>query len=408
MLIADLILAVAAIYAFFWAAYVLALPMWARLRGAQRDATLWPSNADHLHIAILVPAHDMQGELGRCIASLQSSGYPPDRLEIYVVADHCSDDTAAVAIRMGAKALERNDDPPGKSYAIAWALEQLAKHGIDPDLYVIVDATVEVHPGFLDALAVRARNGADIIVGHAFVDPSKQQWFIRCMGLTLAHRRLQNESRERLGLSSLIEGRGMAYSRSYIKRFGWSLAMPETALGGSHPTEDWRHGVRAVGNGYRVAFAAGARVSTPLRSTLAAASKQGLRWERGRIGNASSYGLGLLREGVKERDRLKIFAALDSIQPPVAVLAGLSLLVLVSATLVKGTSAGVLAFGLPALMAGCYATMVIARGRRDGIALWTLIWAPVYLVWRCLIFAASFVRTDRFRRGRSAGEQGER
>lgn len=406
MLIANFILLIAAAYAAFWSIYVLVLPLWARLRNGGHDQMARLSRDVVPRIAVLVPAHDMQGEIAGCISSLRSTGHPEDKLEIYVIADHCADETAKVAIGAGAKVLVRDQNPPGKSYAISWALDQLETQGIDPDLYVIVDATVEVHPDFLAALAARAQSGADIIVGHAFVDPAKQQWFVRCMGLTLAHRRLQNQSRERLGLSSLIEGRGMAYCRSYIKRFGWALAMPEAAFGGSHPTEDWRHGVRAVANGYRVAFADGARVSTPLRSTLAAASKQGLRWERGRIGNAASYGVELLRQGLRERDRLKIFAALDAIQPPVAVLGGLSLLVFVSAILLNGLSGVTLVFGLPALLAGCYAMMVVARGRNDGIALWTLLWAPVYLAWRCLIFVVSLFRLDRFRPDRAGNSRG--
>jgi hypothetical protein len=208
------------------------------------------------------------------------------------------------------------------------------------------------------------------------------------------HRNLQNWSREKLKISALLTGCGMAFSRVYIQRFGWSLALPKTQ--GSHPTEDWRHAVRAVEEGYRVAHADRARVSTPLRSSLAEATQQGARWERGRLLNAGTYALRLLWIGLCQRNRLKVFAALDAMQPPVAILASLSIAVAVLAYLFFFQTLLLKAIAyLPMMLIALYGATVVIRGRQEGVSLSTVTWAPVYLIWRCSAFILAWAFLDR-------------
>jgi hypothetical protein len=105
-------------------------------------------------------------------------------------------------------------------------------------------------------------------MAHTMVDPTNQKWFARCLGLTLAHRNLQDAARERLSLSALVCGRGMAFGKEYIEKHGWRLALPSESIAGTHPTEDFRHGVRLAEHGYRVAFAPMRTSYTPLRQSL--------------------------------------------------------------------------------------------------------------------------------------------
>ena len=209
------------------------------------------------------------------------------------------------------------------------------------------------------------------------------------------HRNLQNLARERLGLSALVEGRGMAYSREYIDRFGWSLALPTATDAIAHPTEDWRHGVRLVEHGYRVAFAEDAHVYTPLRETLSAATQQGMRWERGRMANAATHGLNVLGQAIRDRKVRMMFAALDAIQLPVAVLGAVTVLAGLLAVALPGP-AWFRALGLaPVIMVGIYGIFVIAQGQREGIRASAIAWAPVYVLWRCASFVLAFVATGR-------------
>jgi cellulose synthase/poly-beta-1,6-N-acetylglucosamine synthase-like glycosyltransferase len=337
----------------------------------------------------------METHIGACLAALRASDYPADRLAILVVADHCKDRTATLARESGATVLERIDGPPGKTYALAWTFDSLRQAGLTHDFYVVTDATARVDRGFLQALARLLQTGEDIVVGHSIRATDATQWFAKCLGLTLVHRNLQNWARERLGLSSLIEGRGMAYSRRYIAKHGWSLAVPSQAEAGQHPTEDWRHGVRVVEHGYRVAYADDARVYTPLRDTLGAATRQGIRWERGRQLNAITHGLQLLKNALTTRDRTTFFAALDAIQLPVAILGALCIAV---AALVIAFPGGpwLTALGLaPLVLMACYGILVTLRGRAAGIPVSTVLWAPFYLLWRLASFLLAWVPAGR-------------
>jgi cellulose synthase/poly-beta-1,6-N-acetylglucosamine synthase-like glycosyltransferase len=387
----EILWAVATAYATIWASYVLLIPLLAVLRGS--TGALSTSRGNTPAIVVIVPAHNMSSVIERCVNSLQANDYPMGQVDIYVVADHCTDDTSARARSSGASVLVRDDGPAGKTYTLAWTLEALKERNIDPDLYAIVDATARVDTGFLGAMVALWQQGENMIVSHPVVDAANQKWFAKCLGLTLAHRNVQNWSRQRLGLSAFIEGRGMAYSRAYVQRYGWSLAVPTSSRSGSHPTEDWRHGVQAVEQGNRVAFADDARVITPLRDSLTAATKQGVRWERGRMANAASHAVRLLIRGIRKRNSIMVLAALDAIQPPVAILGALC--VGLAAFSVFSSSAHIGAGLIPLTLVGLYGVIVVVQGHKDGIHPSTVLWTPVYLTWRCVAFILAWGFLDR-------------
>ena len=103
-------------------------------------------------IAVLVPAHNeskgMLGTLDDIKAQLRSG----DRL--LVVADNCTDDTAAVAKVAGAEVTERHDLARiGKGYALDWGLQHLS---VDPpEIVIVIDADCRLATNTLD----QARNG---------------------------------------------------------------------------------------------------------------------------------------------------------------------------------------------------------------------------------------------------------
>jgi cellulose synthase/poly-beta-1,6-N-acetylglucosamine synthase-like glycosyltransferase len=376
------------LYVLAWAAYVVAMPVSGHLRARRgRSATPNSDRTGQPNVVVIVPAHDAEQTIVSCIKSIKQSQYSPDKLSILIVADHCADQTIALAESENVGVLVRDENPAGKTYSIAWALNRLSsnEHLKAYDLYLIVDSTAKISAGFIEHVAEKWRHGEDVIVGKAVVDRENQKWFAQCTGLTLTHRSLQNRSRERLGLSSLIEGRGMAYSREYIKRFGWTLAVPDSTSG-NHPTEDWRHGVLMVQSGVRAAFADDAVVYTPLRGTLRAATQQGVRWERGRSQNASTNAIRVLKDGFLEANALKFFAGLDAVQPPVAVLAGMALMAFIAAVGFAQSSVVLWVGVAPLFFVGLYGLLVIFRGRRDGIQLLNLAWAPAYIGWRCFAF----------------------
>jgi hypothetical protein len=58
---------------------------------------------------------------------------------------------------------------------------------------------------------------------------------------------------------------------------------------------------------------------------------------------------------------------------------------------------------LPLVMIIVYAAAVVVRGRQDGIPIRTLLWAPVYVLWRCYSFVLAMSSARSFN---AAGDKG--
>src|SRR2546430_4653158 len=94
---------------------VLAVASLRRLPAPRRPARL-------PRLVVLVPAHDEEQLIGRCVASLRAQSYPAVHYRVVVIADNCRDATALLAAAGGAEVLVRRDDrAPGKGQALRWA-----------------------------------------------------------------------------------------------------------------------------------------------------------------------------------------------------------------------------------------------------------------------------------------------
>ena len=79
-------------------------------------------NKTHKFMAI-IPAHNEEKVVRNLIESLKEQNYPKELLDIYVIADNCTDKTAEIARDAGAIVYERNDpEHKTKGYAMQWFL----------------------------------------------------------------------------------------------------------------------------------------------------------------------------------------------------------------------------------------------------------------------------------------------
>ncbi|MFT3967647.1 MAG: glycosyltransferase, partial [Sphingobium sp.] len=110
--------------------------------------------------AVLMPAHDEAAGIGRAVADVLAQLRPCDRL--LVVADNCTDDTAAIARALGACVLER-DDPlsRGKSHALKFGRRFMREDGEwnGVAVVILVDADCSPAPGALGRLAAASAGG---------------------------------------------------------------------------------------------------------------------------------------------------------------------------------------------------------------------------------------------------------
>jgi len=59
------------------------------------------------HLVCVIPAHDEANGIARCVQNLRLAT-AARTAEVVVIADNCSDQTAAVALSAGARVIERN------------------------------------------------------------------------------------------------------------------------------------------------------------------------------------------------------------------------------------------------------------------------------------------------------------
>lgn len=112
-------------------------------------------------VAILIPAHDEGGYIAACLDALLQSDAVPGRVGVAVIANACTDDTAAVARGFKAALDARGWDlnvietaTPGKLNAL-----NLGEAATKADIRIYLDADVIVSPALVGEL-VRALQGS--------------------------------------------------------------------------------------------------------------------------------------------------------------------------------------------------------------------------------------------------------
>lgn len=293
-------------------AYLLSLVVAARL---ERRAPHPEPRAD-VRFVVLVPAHDEAADIEAAVHATLALDYPSDRFTVVVVADNCTDSTAAIARRAGAEVLERVEpDRRGKGQALAWALERvLAGPGVDA--VAVVDADCRPSANLLGAFAAHLHAGAsavqaDYVVANAAHSSAAA---LRYAGFALMNT-LRPLGRSRLGLSAGLYGTGMAFTREQLERVPWTAYSL---------TEDREYHLRLVAAGERVRFVPEASVASPMPISASTAESQLQRWESGRLRLLVSA-LPELARGLRSAPRIAVVeASLEPLVPSQALLAALA------------------------------------------------------------------------------------
>ena len=88
---------------------------------------------------VLISARNEENVIANLVQSIRRQDYPAELVDIYVIADNCSDSTATVASEAGANVFIRHDlDNIGKGFALDYAIERIFKEQGE-DYYVSVD-----------------------------------------------------------------------------------------------------------------------------------------------------------------------------------------------------------------------------------------------------------------------------
>jgi cellulose synthase/poly-beta-1,6-N-acetylglucosamine synthase-like glycosyltransferase len=356
---------------------------------------LWPRSTRRLdsgkfsgRAVILMPAHNEEAVIGDTLASLMPTLGP--HCSVLVIADNCSDRTAQLAREAGAEVLERfNTELRGKGYALQSGLDHLTQN--PPEIVLVIDADCQVDPELVQRLIAQVATTGQPAQAYAhFMAPAGTARLNAVSELALKFRGLIRPlGALRLGAPCQLYGTGMA--------FPWQ-ALVDVPWGGDHLVEDLQFGIDLLLKGYRPRFCPEVSVRSDLPTTVAGFQSQRTRWEQGHLQVLTSQSPRLLWGALRQSSGALLWAALDLLVPPLALLV---LVWLAVAALTCGAwSLG--AGPLPLVVMGCSGTLLLLALLtgwwafcRQEIPLRVLLSAPWYVARKVPMYLRILFRPER-------------
>lgn len=346
-------------------------------------------------IAILIPAHNEALLIADTVGNALQQDYSAEAMTVFVIADNCSDDTAALARAAGARVLERQGNP-GKGQGLHDALGLLLEE--DWDAFLVMDADSHLDPATLRALNDALAAGSRAVqIRYGVLNPT-QSIRTRAMELsTASFNALRPLGKASLGLSAGINGNGFCLSRDTVRQ------VPYLA---HSIVEDIEYHMLLLKAGIRVDFLDRVWVKAQMPVGGRGAQVQRVRWERGRIITIRNYAPALLRAWLGGHTRA-LDGLIDVLMPPVSLV----VLALLPALLAGDFAQRAVAFAGLAILALHYA---LAAWRYGSVMdLFMLVgYIPWYVLWKTWVVVASllteknlpWIRTDRQQHQTTAGK----
>lgn len=328
-------------------------------------------------IAVIVPAYNEEKGLAVCLESLKRCC---DQSDIVVVADNCTDNTAAIATEEGVRVLVR-DDPQqrGKGRALSFAFETLMQEEFD--FFAVIDADSIVSKNFICSLRRGFGDGADAVQCRYVIGSGGSSWRGRLLHVaTTMFNVVRTRGRAFYGLSVGILGNGFALRRKVLEE------VPYSADG---IAEDLEYHLLLVANGFVVDYVDRTTVQSPPPPTSVGFSKQRTRWEGGRLALVRSWTPGLVSE-IGEGDTKLVEPLVELLTPPLSYYSIFVLAGVASGSVVGAISSGI---GLAVLAMHVGAAFWIGKlSMRDAGA---LAWAPLYIVWKVVKIPSIVVNSGK-------------
>jgi 1,2-diacylglycerol 3-beta-glucosyltransferase len=367
--------------------------LWVTGRAANRQPP--SSTGIQEPIAFLVPAHDEALLIERCVRSLLAQSYPKHLLRVVVVADNCTDATAALARNEGATTLERSDPGRGgKGFAIEWALGRIGLS--EREAVVIIDADTIVEPDFSTELmrwAPLANRAMQVFDG---MSNEFETWLTRLAGLfTRSRYGIALPLKAGARLSCPLTGDGIVLGSEMLRRHPWRVVTI---------TEGWELYARLTLSDVVIDFAPGSRLYAQESQSMAQSGSQRERWSAGRTAVLRLYWREILtKPGLRFLQRLDLFAELTSLGP--SVRGALGILGAAVSVMLPSPAKWVLVamFATAIVQPGLYAALALRDHPAPAATIVALLRLPGYALWRSWVgvralFKAGkgkWVRTDR-------------
>jgi cellulose synthase/poly-beta-1,6-N-acetylglucosamine synthase-like glycosyltransferase len=239
------------------------------------------------YLRVVIPAHDEGKVISGVLGDLAGSSYRGDRVDTWVLADRCTDDTVRIATDAGVSVAERHGGPPGKGAALAWYLdEQPLASG---EALVVFDADNRIGPDVLGRIADELDTGHEVV--QCYLDVANPDGSLLAEAAALSYwagNRMVQLARSNLGWSADLGGTGMAMTDELLDRVGGF---------GESLTEDQEIGARIVLSGERVEWLHDVKVEDEKPTSLGVTVQQRARWMSGKRSARREHLGDLVRSG---------------------------------------------------------------------------------------------------------------
>ena len=337
-------------------------------------------------MAVIVPAHDEEMQIGATVRALCGELAPGDRL--LVVADNCQDRTAAMAREAGAEVIERQSAAQrGKGFAMSFGVAHLQAD--PPEVVVLVDADCQVVHGRLALLAEVAKSaGVAVQADYLIAAPATAGRLASVNAFAiLVRNRVRPLGLQRMAGSCRLTGSGMAFPWGVLRD---APAMKENLV------EDLALGLELTLRGLPPRFCSEVRVRSELPSGARAGMGQRRRWEHGQLHTMGQYLPRLLVAFLRRPRRAPLGLALDLLVPPLALFVMIQLALFA----VVGTAAFLgFASRLPVLISAASAGLLLLSVGlawlffgRETLPLGTALRIPLYVLWKVGLYASFMVK----------------
>ena len=332
--------------------------------------------------AVLISARNEEAVIANLIESVRRQSYDLGLVTTFVVADNCTDATAAVAAQAGAIVFERFDTSKvGKGYALNYLLREIDKLFPERpfDGYFVFDADNVLEENYIEEMNKVFSSGYEIVTsyrnsknfGDNWISSGYALWFLR-------ESQYLNHARMKLGTSCAVSGTGFLFSQKVLDECGgWNFFLL---------TEDIEFTVHNVVRGRKIGYCHEAVLYDEQPTGFRQSWRQRLRWARGYLQVFGKYG-GRLLSGIAHGS----FSCFDMTMNimPAAVLSFVGVLVNGTAAvagLATGQDVSIVGESLLTMLVNSYVTLLIIGGSAT-ISEWKRIYTPA---WKKIAFTLTF------------------
>lgn len=240
--------------------------------------------------AVIIAARNEELVIGQLIKSIKNQKYPEKLVDVFVVADNCTDNTARVAEEAGAIVKERfNQDKVGKGYALDYMFKIIEREYSSRKYngYFVFDADNLLDVNYIAEMNKTFNQGYRVITSYRNSKNYDHNWISAGYGLWFLHEaEYKNLPRMVLNSSCAISGTGFLVHTDLIKENGgWIHHLL---------TEDIEFSVSQIIKGDKIGYCRDAIFYDEQPVTFGQSWTQRLRWAKGFYQVFAKYGKNLV------------------------------------------------------------------------------------------------------------------